>query len=40
MVLINNNFQQEVKQIKTDNSGNFIILDMTIEDKEVTLVRW
>ena len=38
MVLINNNFQQ-VERIKTDNSGNFIILDMTIEDKEVTLVN-
>lgn len=39
MVLINNNFEQEVKRIKTDNNGNYIILDMIIEDREVTLVN-
>ena len=39
MVLINNNFEQEVKRIKTDKNGNFVILDMVIEDKEVTLVN-
>ena len=39
MTLINNNFEQKVKRIKTDENGNFMILDMVIEDKEVTLVN-
>ena len=39
MVLINNNFDQKVESIKTDPSGNFIILDMSIQGKKVTLVN-
>lgn len=39
MVLLNNNFEQKVKRIKTDKNGNYIILDMVIEDKEITLVN-
>ena len=39
MILINNNFEQKVKRIKTDNNGNFIMLDMVIDDKEITLVN-
>ena len=39
MTLINDNFEQKVKRIKTDESGTFMILDMVIEDKEVTLVN-
>lgn len=38
MILINNNFEQKVNRIKTDKNGNFIILDMTIEGKKITLV--
>lgn len=38
MILINNNFEQKVNRVKTDNNGNFIILDMTIEGKNITLV--
>ena len=39
MVLSNNNFEQKVKRIKTDKNGNCIILDMVIEEKEITLVN-
>ena len=39
MVLLNNNFEQKVKRIKTDKNGNYIILDMVIEEKEITLVN-
>ena len=38
MVLINNNFEQTVKNIRTDKNGNYIILDMEIQGKEITLV--
>lgn len=39
MVLINSNFDQKVENIKTDPSGNFIILDMVIQGKKITLVN-
>ena len=39
MVLMNNNFEQKVKRIKTDKNGNYIILDMVVQDKEFTLVN-
>ena len=39
MVLINNNFEQTVKNIRTDKNGNYIILDMEIQGKEITLVN-
>ena len=39
MVLMNNNFEQKVKMIKTDKNGNYIILDMVAQDKEFTLVN-
>lgn len=39
MILINNNFEQKVNRIKTDKNGNYIILDITIEDKQITLVN-
>lgn len=39
MILINNNFEQTVKRVKTDKNGNFIILDMIIQGKEITLVN-
>ena len=37
MVLLNNNFEQKVKKVKTDKNGNFIILDMEIQGREITL---
>ena len=39
MVLMNNNFEQKVKRVKTDKNGNFILLDMVAQDKEFTLVN-
>ena len=39
MVLINNNFEQTVKNIRTDKNGNYIILDMEVQGKEITLVN-
>ena len=39
MILINNIFEQNVKRIKTDNNGNFMMLHMVIDDKEITLVN-
>ena len=39
MVLINNNFDQKVNKVKIDKNGNFLILNMTIEGKEITLVN-
>ena len=39
MVLMNINFEQQVKRIKTDKNGNYIILDMVAQDKEFTLVN-
>lgn len=38
MVLINNNFEQKVNRVKSNKNGNFIILDMEIEGKKITLV--
>ena len=39
MVLMNNNFEQKVNGIKIDKNGNHIILDMVIEEKEITFVN-
>ena len=39
MILLNNNFDQKVESIKTDPNGNYIILNMTIQGKKVTLVN-
>lgn len=39
MILINNNFDQKVKRVKTDKNGNYIILDMDIQGKQITLVN-
>ena len=38
MILLNNNFNHEVESIKTDPNGNYIILNMKIQGKKVTLV--
>ena len=39
IIFINNNFEQKVKKAKTDKNGNFIILNMEIQGKELTLVN-
>ena len=39
MILLNNNFDQQVESIKTDPNGNYIILNMAIQGKKVTLVN-
>ena len=39
MILLNNNFDQQVESIKADPNGNYIILNMTIQGKKVTLVN-
>lgn len=39
MILINNNFEQKVNRVKIDKNGNYIILDITIEDQKITLVN-
>ena len=35
MILLNNNFDQKVENFKTDPNGNFIILNMTIQGKQL-----
>ena len=39
MILIYNNFDHKVNRIKTDKNGNYIILDMDIQGKQITLVN-
>ena len=39
MILLTNNFDQQVESIKTDPNRNYIILNMTIQGKKVTLVN-
>ena len=39
MVLINNTFEHEIGRIKKDPTGNFIITELTILGKKITLVN-
>ena len=39
MILINNNFEYKVERVETDPNGNFIILDIKMQDKRFTLVN-
>ena len=39
MILINNNFEFKVEGVKTDKNGNYILLDITIQGKRITLVN-
>ena len=39
MILLNNNFEQKVKKVKTDKNGNYILLDIDIQGKEITLAN-
>ena len=36
---MNNNFEQRVTKVKTDMNGNYIILNMELQDKELILVN-
>ena len=39
MVLLNNNFEQKVERVKTDKNGNFIILDIVVQGKRMTIAN-
>lgn len=39
MILINNNFEQKVEKVKTDTNGNYIIMEINIQGKKITLVN-
>ena len=39
MIVINNNFDFKVEGVKTDKNGNYILLDITIQAKRITLVN-
>ena len=39
MILMNNTFEYEVERVKTDKSGIYIILDVNIQGKRITLVN-
>lgn len=38
-IMINNNFEYQMHETKKDNSGNYIILDITIEGERMTIVN-
>ena len=38
-IMLNNNFEYEIHKQKLDVSGNFIILDITIEGERITLIN-
>ena len=38
MVLINNNFSCNIGQILTDPEGNFVIIELRLHTKKITLV--
>ena len=39
MILMNNNFEQRVTKVKIDMNGNYIILNMELQGKELILVN-
>ena len=39
MILLNNNFQHDIGRTVTDPNGNFLILEITIKGKKITLVN-
>ena len=41
MVLMNNNFEIKVEKIKTDQTGNYILLDVSVQGKnDLSDSRW
>ena len=39
MFLLNNNFEHTVERAQTDQNGNYIILDIAIQGKWITLAN-
>ena len=39
MVLLDNNFEHTVERVQTDQNGNYIILDIAIQGKRITLAN-
>ena len=39
VILMNNNFEHTVEKVKADQSGNYIILEIDIQGKKITLVN-
>ena len=39
MTLINNNFEQKVEKVKTDKNGNYLLIDITVQGRKLTLVN-
>ena len=39
MILMNNNFEYKVERVKTDKNGNYIILYVNIQGKQITLAN-
>ena len=39
MILLNNNFQHDIGRVVTDPNGNFIILEISLKGKKITLVN-
>ena len=39
MILLNNNFQHEVGRVVKDPNGNFLIMEITIKGKKITLAN-
>ena len=39
MILLNNNFEHKVEQVNSDPNGNYLILDLKIDDKNFTLIN-
>ena len=37
-ILFNNNFEYDIKKIKVDTNGNFVAMDIVIEDYNMTLI--
>ena len=39
MILLNNNFEHKVEKVNSDPNGNYLILDLKIDDKNFTLIN-
>ena len=39
MTLINNNFEQKVEKVKTDKNGNYLLIDITVQGRKLTLAN-
>ena len=39
MILLNNNFEHKVEKVNSDPNGNYLILDLKIDDKNFILIN-